>query len=276
MQQLVKISEFAHLSGIKRKNLIYYDEIGLLLPEWVDANKYRYYSYRQLETVSVISALQELGMSLKEIKLYLDKRTPDTLFKLFTRQREQVNQKILKLQNIQRMIDMRLDITQQAKEIDPTRLLLEKCEEEPLFVSDEVLDPSEEAMKKTMETFYERCDQEHITYGYPLGVIISQDNLLKRDFQFPSRFFFKFSPEEYGLPKVCKPSGLYLIGFEEVAYFDSPTNTYKRMLKFMKQHHLECSGNSYEEGLLDEIAIKEPGKYLTKISIQVRKTNYKD
>ena len=43
MEKLLKISEFAVLSGISRQLLIYYDNQGILHPAQVDrANGYRY------------------------------------------------------------------------------------------------------------------------------------------------------------------------------------------------------------------------------------------
>jgi DNA-binding transcriptional MerR regulator len=73
----MKISEFAKVTGISRKNLIFYDKIGLLSPAMVDEqNNYRYYTYQQIDTVNVITVLREIGMPLKEIKAYLQERSP--------------------------------------------------------------------------------------------------------------------------------------------------------------------------------------------------------
>lgn len=68
------ISEFAKLSGVSRKTLIYYDKIGLFCPETVNPESgYRYYSYLQLDVISAIYALKEIGTPLKDINVYLDK-----------------------------------------------------------------------------------------------------------------------------------------------------------------------------------------------------------
>lgn len=274
MNQNLKISEFARLSGITRKNLIFYDEIGLLSPDHVEVNGYRLYSYRQLETVSVISALREIGMSLKDIKLYLDERTPETLLDLFTLQRRHIDEKILKLQSIRRMIEMRLDITKQGLETDISKLILRKCNKEPLFASEMIEYNSDNATEKSMEDLYERYERDHMTYGYPLGTIVSREHLIHGYFEKPSRFFFKFSQEETKNPLVYKPAGLYLIGFEEINLYDVPLKIYHRMFDYIKKFDLEIAGDSYEEYLLDEIAIKEPGKHLLKISLQVEKKDH--
>ena len=64
----MKISEFAQATGITRRNLLFYDEIGLLCPAMVDKNnKYRYYAYHQIDTANVITVLREIGMPLDEV-----------------------------------------------------------------------------------------------------------------------------------------------------------------------------------------------------------------
>ena len=81
---MLTISEFGKLAGVSRKTLIYYDKIGLFCPEAVDTESgYRYYSYPQLDVISAIYALKEIGTPLKAIKIYLDERTPERLVALF-------------------------------------------------------------------------------------------------------------------------------------------------------------------------------------------------
>ena len=70
------IKEFSFLTGIKRENLRYYDQIGLLSPEFRGKNGYRYYSQNQLSTAYLIISLREIGIGINEIKRYIDIRTP--------------------------------------------------------------------------------------------------------------------------------------------------------------------------------------------------------
>jgi DNA-binding transcriptional MerR regulator len=47
------------------KTLRYYDELGLLRPDWVDRyTGYRYYTLQQLPRLNRLLALRELGFSL--------------------------------------------------------------------------------------------------------------------------------------------------------------------------------------------------------------------
>lgn len=272
MNQLLKISEFAHLSGIKRKNLIYYNEIGLLIPERVMDNGYRFYSYRQLETVTVIGALQELGMPLCEIKNYLDARTPETLIELFNIQRKNIEEKILRLKTIKTMIDMRLSITRKALALegDISKIEVCECKEEMLFASERVACTNMKGLEIAIKEFYDLCGEKQIIYGYPFGAIISRQNLLKNNWKFPSNYFFKIPKMNDEDTSLLKPAGLYLIGVGEANY-DGVHNIYGGMFEFIKNRGLEVIGDAYEEYLLDEIAVKNSDKYLMQISIRVKK-----
>lgn len=81
----MKISEFAKITGIKRANLIFYDQIGLLSPEFRGENEYRFYTHRQLSSAYLISGLRSVGVSIKEIKQYASNRTPLKMIELFNK-----------------------------------------------------------------------------------------------------------------------------------------------------------------------------------------------
>ena len=65
---MLKIGEFSKLAQVSVKTLRYYDELGLLRPDWVDRyTGYRYYTLQQLPRLNRILALRELGFSLVQI-----------------------------------------------------------------------------------------------------------------------------------------------------------------------------------------------------------------
>ena len=74
---MVRIGVFARLSEVSIKTLRYYDDIGLLLPAFVDDwSGYRYYTLDQLPRLYRILALKDLGFSLDEIAGLLRRNLP--------------------------------------------------------------------------------------------------------------------------------------------------------------------------------------------------------
>ena len=62
------VKQFSLLTGVSVRTLHYYDEIGLLKPEYVDEhNGYRYYGEESLRQLSEILFYRELDFSLKSI-----------------------------------------------------------------------------------------------------------------------------------------------------------------------------------------------------------------
>jgi len=96
--------EFAKFCGIPKHILFHYDQIKLFQPEIIKENGYRYYSFRQFDTFSIISALKRLGMPLKEIKKYMDERNPEKLVHLLEEKSNEVAKEITKLKNTKRLI----------------------------------------------------------------------------------------------------------------------------------------------------------------------------
>lgn len=79
-EKYLSTGEFARICGVEKHVLFHYEEIGLFQPVLVLENGYRYYSYHQYDTFVVIRLLRSLGMSLRDIGVYLDQRTPERGF----------------------------------------------------------------------------------------------------------------------------------------------------------------------------------------------------
>lgn len=65
------VSEVSALTGLSVRTLHYYDEIGLLKPESVGENSYRFYGEKSLARLQEIMFLRELDFPLKEISAVL-------------------------------------------------------------------------------------------------------------------------------------------------------------------------------------------------------------
>ncbi len=70
---MLTIGEFSKTCQVSVKTLRHYDKIGLLKPTQVDENTgYRYYESKQLERMLMIGRLKRYGLSLEDIRLFLD------------------------------------------------------------------------------------------------------------------------------------------------------------------------------------------------------------
>lgn len=80
--------EFAKLFNVSKSTLFYYDEVGVFSPIIREENDYRFYAVEQIEVFEVIVTLKELGMSLKDIKEYMENRTQKILSLLWKKEKK--------------------------------------------------------------------------------------------------------------------------------------------------------------------------------------------
>jgi F-type H+-transporting ATPase subunit beta len=74
---MFRIGLFARICRVSVVTLRYYDEIGLLKPEYVDRyTGYRYYTAEQIPRLSQIAAYKDLGLTLDEIADLLNENLP--------------------------------------------------------------------------------------------------------------------------------------------------------------------------------------------------------
>jgi DNA-binding transcriptional MerR regulator len=72
----LRVGQLAKRTGISVRTLHYYDEIGLLSPSLRTASSYRLYTARDVARLQQIRSLQQLGLSLAEVRACLDR--PDS------------------------------------------------------------------------------------------------------------------------------------------------------------------------------------------------------
>lgn len=82
------VNEVSKLSGVSRRTLQYYDQIGLLPPSAVKESGYRQYNEESLRRLWSILCYKELGISLDDIRLLLE--NPKEMEKEIMRQHKHI------------------------------------------------------------------------------------------------------------------------------------------------------------------------------------------
>ena len=97
---LFQIGEITKIMGITRKTLLVYEEMGLLIPAFKDADSgYRYYSADNMTQIHSIRSLQSLGLTLKEVaQYYYDTENIDMHLQRLMDLRESLDRNIQMLQ----------------------------------------------------------------------------------------------------------------------------------------------------------------------------------
>ncbi|WP_028973888.1 MerR family transcriptional regulator [Spirochaeta cellobiosiphila] len=106
----ISITELSKIKGITTETLRHYDRIGLLKAKLVDPKtNYRYYSCSQCEEIGTILELRNLGMSLPEIKEYMENRDLKRSYQLLTEKENELKKEIREKKRLLKTIQEKLE-----------------------------------------------------------------------------------------------------------------------------------------------------------------------
>lgn len=259
------ISDFAKFSRTTRDTLLHYDKIGLLSPVSRGENNYRYYSTGQLAIVNVIRTLQELGMTLNEIKRTIDRRTPENMNKLLSRQIEHIDTKIDEWVRARKLLLTLANTIHSALDISEEKITVQFMPAEPIILGD--LNNYSRGINDydALINFYKTISKKYpdLNLNYPVWGTFSQERIKKGDWIWPDRFYFS-NPEG----RDIKPAGLYAIGYTRGGYGQSDA-PYRRIIDYIDRNGFEICGDAWEEYPLNEVSVCDDTNYLMRVMIAV-------
>ena len=263
--------EFAKLFHINKKTLFYYNEIGLFKPEKILPNGYKYYAHTQIELLSTIFNLKDAGMSLKEIKDFINKRNIDNVIEVLNSEIMNIEKELKKLKaNKERLIN-KIKSIEEGKNFKK-EISLAYEDEEYLVLSGFIDNTKEYYDIDTYVNHVNYCFDNELNIGFSTGAIISKDKLISNDFKEYSFYFTKTNKDKISnhTKILKKPKGLYVVGYLK-GYYDKLPFFYEKLISYINNNNLKIIGNSYEKVLADELVCKNPDDFIIKISIQVSK-----
>lgn len=269
LEQYFTTGEFAKLWGVKKQTLFHYDEIGIFKPAIKKKNGYRYYSYQQFEVFGVILVLKEMGMSLQEIKTYLDGRSPERLIHLFSEKVERINREVDHLNKLKHIMNDKIEMTKRATSLTGNEIELKELEAEYFMISPKLDHLNDRGFFDQLSEYMQRDDFNQDAMWYSVGVMIDLENLKNKKYLDYTHFYSKIEDKAKAQTVFLKPKGLYLVAYHRGIY-EKTYETYERMIEFAEKNQLEFCGYSYEAFILDEISVIGYENYVTEIQIQVK------
>ena len=269
-------AKFAALHRINKSTLLYYDEIGLFSPAIKKPNGYRYYTYRQSSRLEMILTFRELGMSIEEIRDYMNAPSNEALLEVLHEKILETNVAISRLKEIKNLLVARQKQVKNLMHLDLSQIQLVQCPEEYLLVSpyDEAGNPDGEALSAIEHA---RRFHTHRMFNHAFGTIMNREAFESGTFDRYDSYFTKVENPSRALALrrqnkdlsgfFIKPAGTYMRAFC-VGSWDKLPETYRKMADYAGKHHLTFSGRAFEEGV-NEMAVRTWEDYVTQITVQV-------
>lgn len=268
--ELFQIGEVSKLFHISVSILRHYDKIGLVKPEYTDPDTgYRYYSARQFECLNTIRYLRALDMPLEQISRFLQNRDIDMIHDLLLRQKEEVKRRQQELALIERKIDNRLGQIRDALSSEPDVItVVHKPPRRLASVKKKVTPKSYLDLEFSIRQL-EKSEDNTVTFLGKVGIGISRENLIKRQFQ-PYDIVFIILDEEDNfkgttilLPEETCVTVRFQGGHEKAAHY------YERLMDYIKENHGTVNGFSKEITMIDYGLTNDTSKFVTEIQIPV-------
>ena len=266
----LKAGAFAALCGVKKDTLFHYDQIGILKPEQVDEeNGYRYYSVKQLYTFDLIAALKKLGMPLREIKAYLDRRSPGDFLELLRTQEVALEEERLRLEAVGQLLQETIQATELAQAVTPGTIRLETLTAPERYLAVKAADYAHFDEQQFLLRSRDLLQQPraHGSLAFPPGDIVTRESLAQARYV-EDYHFCRVGLGAQSEALLERPAGTYAVLYHQGSY-DSLEAAYERLTLWVKEQGLRITGNLYEEDLLHYMSSPDPSRYLMRISIQV-------
>lgn len=262
-KQLFTTGQFAKLNEVNKRTLHFYDEAGLFSPACKGENGYRYYTYEQSLTLEMLLAFRELGMSLEEIKSYMEHPSAGLFRELARKKSSEIDRTIQRLKGIKEILEEHEAMLTLSESADVHQITLMDCPEEYLALSPAVSDTEDEI---TVYMNHLKEARSYLPYRKNFGCMLSAEKIEAGNFEDYDYLFTRINHPGKKKSLYKKPKGRYLQAFCK-GDWDKIPDVYFQIIQYARAHRLQLCGYAYEIGL-NEMAITTMEEYITMITIR--------
>ena len=273
---MFKIGDFSKLSLVSVKALRYYDELGLLKPARVDEfTGYRYYSASQLTRLNRILAMKDMGLSLEQIALLLDKElTPDQIRGMLRLKQVELRQQLVEGQARLVRIEAWLQAFEQEVTMPAYDVVLKKVA--PLQVAQlRGVAPSMEQIGPTLDRLFDQVMgyiSQHGAIPVGPGITLYYDTeYCERDISVGACMSFEGSLNDGEQVKVGElPAAETMASVIHHGSFSTMGQAYNAISKWIETNGYHISGPTRELNIEYERG-GDQSKFVTEIQFPVEK-----
>ena len=253
--QKLSIGQMAELNHVSEQTLRLYDKEGLLVPRCVDpVTGYRYYHIIQSAKLDLIQNMKIYGMTLRQIRSFLDSNDPSALRALLTEQADSIEERIRQLRRSQSAITRTLDNYRRYEAMPRNgEIFLEYIPERRIFrYSCDVnyFDQDEsgyEYMLRQMKTNLV-ANNMPLSYFTNIGTIIRREHLVP-DALFSNEVFLFVDEDDSSQAMETLPAASYLCLCSDE--FSMEAANVRRLLDYVQTRGCEIAGDYICEVVVD-------------------------
>ena len=253
--QKLSIGQMAELNHVSEQTLRLYDKEGLLVPRCVDpVTGYRYYHIIQSAKLDLIQNMKIYGMTLRQIRSFLDSNDPAALREMLSEQAASIEERIRQLRRSQSATTRTLDNYRRYEamprngeiflEYIPERCIFRYSCDVNYFDQDE---SGYEYMLRQMKTNLV-ANNMPLSYFTNIGTIIRREHLVP-DALFSNEVFLFVDEDDSSQAMETLPAASYLCLCSDE--FSMEAANVRRLLDYVQTRGCEIAGDYICEVVVD-------------------------
>lgn len=266
---LFTIGEMARLFHLNIRTLRYYDEIGVLKPEYVnEETNYRYYSTVQFERLNTIKYLRALDVPLDKILIFLNEKEVSTILSIFEEQRESVLKKQEQLSRIEKKITNRMKQIEAALTAPYGQVIVKQIPQRKIVLLEKKI-TREEDLEPLIRDISKKSYLDDAIFLGKVGVSVSQEDLKKGEFTHFSSIFVIMEDEDDFINKdlVLKEGRYATIRYRGT--HEEAASYYAMLFDYLMDSDLSIKGDSIEITIIDAGMTNDHNQYVTELQIPI-------
>lgn len=269
-QDLFQIGDVAKMFHLSVGSLRHYEKIGLLQPEYIDAETgYRYYSTRQFECLNTIRYLRALDIPLPKVADFLKNRDVNKIREMLGQQKETVISRQRELQVIERKINNRLQQLEDALSSELNTIKIIQTEERRISWIRGSLSINSYLDLETSIRQLEKQQKNAVVFLGKVGVGITKEQLLNKQYDRYGMVFLILDKEDFYDGKVDKLPEETCVSIRFCGSHKEAPAYYRKLDGFISDHRLKITGFSKEITMIDYGITNDTNQFVTEIQIPV-------
>ena len=253
--QKLSIGQMAELNHVSEQTLRLYDKEGLLVPRCVDpVTGYRYYHIIQSAKLDLIQNMKVYGMTLRQIRSFLDSNDPAALREMLSEQAASIEERIRQLRRSQSAITRTLDNYRRYEAMPRNgEIFLEYIPERHIFrYSCDVnyFDQDESGYEYMLRQMKNNLVANNMPLSYftNIGTIIRREHLVP-DELFSNEVFLFVDEGDSSQAMETLPAASYLCLCSDE--FSMEAENVRRLLDYVQTRGCEIAGDYICEVVVD-------------------------
>lgn len=275
LKEKLSIGELAKLRGITTETLRHYDRIGLVKPAYIDKDtNYRYYSIYQYEIVGTIKELRQLGMSIDEIKQFLNNRNKKKSLELLKTKYEELIERLNELTELRDNICEKINHLEllENNSFNENEVIIKNIESRRIISLNRVISDELSLSYAVIELENILNEKAPIIASNRFGVIIEKEHLDIGNLIAPSVVFVfareKTKVEEHLIREIS--GGLFAC----IRYYGDiwdREKSLRHLLEFIHENGYKIVGNPLQIVQIDITITNNINELLYEIQIPIKK-----